>query len=177
MEDNTSAPEPGSDRLGPKRLQEQMERAREACLRLLGYRARSRRELSERLRRKGFDERVIGAVIENLEGVGLVDDEGFARAWVQERMANNPRGALGLRWELRGKGVEEELIRQVLAQEVGSERELEAALKVAATYAPRSGQEARACSQRLARALRRRGFSFEVIEEVLARVREETEMR
>jgi len=138
----------------------------------LDYRARSRCELHDRLRRKGFDERVITATLEELQAAGLVDDEGFARAWVRERLASNPRGSLGLRWELRGKGVDEELIQRVLAEEMGRGRELEAARQVAACHAPRSGEDESACRARLLRALRRRGFTFEVIEAALAQRRE-----
>ena len=148
-----------------------MERAREACLRLLDYRARSRGELRDRLRRKGFDQRVIDAALVELEAAGLVDDEGFARAWVQERLAHSPRGALKMRWELRGKGVAEELIQRTLAEEMGHERELEAALRAASRYAPRPGEDDTARSRRLAQALKRRGFTFDVIETVLARAR------
>jgi regulatory protein len=148
-----------------------VERAREACLSLLDYRARSRGELRDRLRRKGFDQRVIDTALAELEAAGLVDDEGFARAWVQERLARSPRGSLKMRWELRGKGVEEELIQRALAEEMGHERELEAALSVASRYAPRPGEDDTARSRRLAQALKRRGFTFDVIETVLARVR------
>ncbi len=147
----------------------EVERARQVCLRLLGYRARSRDELGTRLRRKGFDERVIGVALGELEAQGLVDDESFARAWVQQRTASNPRGALGLRWELRSKGVAEELIRRAVAEEMGAERELEAAARVAARYAHSAEGDESACRRRLVQALCRRGFSLEVIEEVLAR--------
>ena len=150
---------------------QEVERAREVCLRLLGYRARSRRELVERLARKGFAEPVIAAAIEELESAGLVNDVGFARAWVQERLANNPRGSLGVRWELRRKGVEERIIQQTLEEQMGEERELEAALRVAAKYAPRPGDDEAACLKRLAGALKRRGFTFDVIDAAIARAR------
>jgi len=160
------------ERLTKEPPQPEVERAREACLRLLSYRARSRRELAERLERKGFDDGVIHAAVGELEAAGLVDDEEFARSWVRERLANNPRGSRGMRWELRSKGVKEEVIQRTLEQEVSAERELEAALRVAATYVTRSSEDEPARLRRLAGALRRRGFAFEVIETVLARVRQ-----
>jgi len=151
--------------------QREVERAREICLRLLGYRARSRRELAERLERKGFAPEVIRAAVGRLETAGLVDDDAFARSWVQERLANSPRGSLGMRWELRRKGVDEEIIQRALAVEMSAERELEAAVRIAAKYVPRRGEDERARFRRLAGALRRRGFTFEVIEAAVARSR------
>lgn len=151
----------------------EVDRAREACLRLLGYRARSRRELVERLTRKGFVEAVIAAAVAELETAGLVDDQAFARAWVRERLTNSPRGSMGVRWELRRKGVRDDIIERTLEQEMGEERELAAALQVAARYRPRSGEDGTACLRRLVGALKRRGFSFDVIDEVLARARKD----
>jgi len=147
----------------------EIERAREACLRLLGYRPRSRRELAERLERKGFAQPAIAAAVAELESSGLVNDDEFARAWVQERLANRPRGSLVVRRELRRKGVEERIIQRALEEHMGEERELEAALRVAARYAPRPGDDEAACLKRLAGALKRRGFTFDVIEAALAR--------
>ena len=62
------------------------EKAREAALRLLAVRARSEGELDDRLKRKGFDERTSAEVVAALKRVGLVDDEDFARAWVDEKL-------------------------------------------------------------------------------------------
>lgn len=150
---------------------QETDRAREAALRLLEYRVRSRRELAERLARRGFAEPVIAAAVRELESAGLVNDVEFARAWVHARMANNPRGSLVMRWELRRKGVEETIIQRTLEQEMGEERELEAALKVAARYAPRPGEDDSVRMKRLVGALKRRGFAFDVIDAVLARAR------
>ncbi|UCH33315.1 MAG: regulatory protein RecX [Armatimonadota bacterium] len=139
----------------------------------MGYRARSRWELAERLARKGFAEPVIRAAVDALEMAGLVDDEAFARAWMRERLANNPRGSLVVRWELRRKGVDEEIIQRAIEEEMGVERELDAALRVAARYAARPGEDEAGSLRRLAAALRRRGFTFEVIDAALARARRE----
>jgi regulatory protein len=151
--------------------QREVDRAREAALRLLDYRARSRRELAERLARKGFAPPVIAAATTQLESAGLVNDVEFARAWVHARMASNPRGAALIRWELRRKGVEESIIERTLTQEMGEERELEAALSVASRYAPRPGEDDSVRTRRLVGALRRRGFALDVIVAALARAR------
>ncbi|UGT63530.1 recombination regulator RecX [Nocardia asteroides] len=82
-----------------------VEQAKEACLRLLAVRARSRAELVQRLSAKGFDAEVTAAAVDRLAEVGLVDDAAFAEQWVQARHTFSGRGRAALAQELRRKGV------------------------------------------------------------------------
>jgi len=77
-------------------------KVREAALRLLAVRARSAGELSDHLRRKGFREESTAAVIASLSEVGLVDDEAFAIAWVDEKVRLRPTGPRRLTQEVSG---------------------------------------------------------------------------
>ncbi|WP_432278294.1 recombination regulator RecX [Nocardia carnea] len=85
-----------------------LEQAKEACLRLLAVRARSRAELTQRLSAKGFAADVIGQAIDRLAEVGLVDDAEFARQWVRQRHSFSGKGRQALAQELRRKGVASE---------------------------------------------------------------------
>jgi regulatory protein len=85
-------------------------RAHEAALRLLGYRARSQAELGQRLLQRGFAANVVASELERLSAAGLLDDEAFAAAWVEERSRLSPRGTHALRRELRQRGVSREII-------------------------------------------------------------------
>jgi regulatory protein len=87
---------------------------REAALRLLAHRARSRRELETRLRRKDFPGRLIREVADELTHLGYLDDAAFARAWVADRLRLRPRGRRALAAELRKKGVAGALIEAAL---------------------------------------------------------------
>jgi regulatory protein len=81
-------------------------RAREAALALLAYRARSAAELRRRLLRKEFPADIIEQVVAELGERGHVDDAGFARAFVRDRLgAGRPRGRGRLVQELRARGV------------------------------------------------------------------------
>jgi regulatory protein len=100
------------DVLDPERLAE-LERedevivAREAALRLLSHRARSRAELRRRLERKEIRAHIIDDTMRWLEERGYVDDAAFAESFVRDRLRLRPRGRGGLIRELRGKGVAE----------------------------------------------------------------------
>src|SRR5690606_35758700 len=82
-----------------------VEQAKEACLRLLAVRARSRAELTRRLAAKGYTAEVADAALDRLAEVGLVDDAAFAEQWVTARHTYSGKGRQALAQELRRKGV------------------------------------------------------------------------
>ena len=150
------------------------ETARDKCLRLLGLRARSSAELRLRLRTEGFPDSVVDSVLSDLESAKLVDDEEFARAWVASRQASSPAGRQKLRWELRRKGIAEELIRQVVEDGIDDEAELKHAVALARRRTGGERPDAKA-QTRLRRWLLARGFEFATVDTVLRRISERDE--
>jgi regulatory protein len=153
------------------RAEESDEKIREAALRLLSVRARSRGELLDRLRRKGFDDDAVRVVIESLSAVGLVDDEAFARAWADERARLRPVGPRRLARELVGKRVSAELAARVTDEVFSGQTELELARKALAPKIRaglrRAGEDDRSRRRRLYAFLVRRGFSYEIAARVI----------
>ena len=142
------------------------EAAREKCLRLLERRARSAAELRQRLKEAGFEQNTIDSVLGNLERAGLVYDAEFARAWVASRAASGAAGRHKLRWELRRKGIAEELVRQSVDEAVDDATELKQALDLARRRL--RGQTADVPALvRLRRLLLGRGYGFGTVEEVV----------
>ncbi|WP_425296573.1 recombination regulator RecX [Nocardia abscessus] len=82
-----------------------VEQAKEACLRLLAVRARSRAELAQRLAAKGYSAEVSEQALDRLTDVGLIDDAAFAEQWVHSRHTFSGKGKQALAQELRRKGV------------------------------------------------------------------------
>jgi regulatory protein len=148
------------------RADETGEKIREAALRLLAVRARSRGELADRLKGKGFEADAVTEVIESLAMVGLVDDEAFARAWADERARLRPVGPMRLVRELVEKRVSRELAARVAGEVFSGSTELELARRALAprmrTSRAREGEDARSRRRRLYAFLLRRGFSHEV---------------
>lgn len=140
-------------------------RAREAALRLLGARPRSTAELRARLRREGVPVESATSVITDLTRAGYLDDLEFARAWVRNRLAVRPCGALRLRSELRGKGVAASLIEQAIREVYGEEEAAVAQEAANAAGGPaETGEErrARALAERRLRAYTRLGWDVRV---------------
>ena len=89
-------------------------RAYHNALRWLGYRPRSQLEIERYLRQKGYAAAAIEAAMARLVAKRYVDDEAFARSWLNHRERLRPRGVRGLAHELRQKGIEREMIDDVL---------------------------------------------------------------
>ena len=93
------------DEIAALRLADEVERAREKALNYLSYRPRSEAELRSHLLEGDFAEATVDEVLHRLREVGLVDDEAFARYWVDNRARFRPRGKRMLVQELRQKDV------------------------------------------------------------------------
>lgn len=99
---------------------EAVQRATEACLRLLAVRARSEHELRLALARKGCPERVVDAALEALRGYGYVDDARFARERAASLLGRGRLGPGGVLQRLRAHGLGEEAAREALAEAGGA---------------------------------------------------------
>jgi regulatory protein len=79
--------------------------AKDRALRLLAVRDRSRRELERRLRQAGFEAEDVEQALEALAGAGLIDDERFASAVVEQAERGRPAGRRAVMGSLLSKGV------------------------------------------------------------------------
>lgn len=145
---------------------DEIEVAHEAALRFLSYRPRSTDEVRRRLNGK-FDEQSIARVIERLQQAGLLDDEAFARYWVENRQQFGPRSIKALRHELRQKGVPDAAIAAALAELDEEEAAYQAASRQARRYAHADQQTFR---KRLGDFLVRRGFGYGTARNVVNRL-------
>jgi regulatory protein len=141
---------------------EQRVAAHDAALRLLSHRARSETEMRTRLAMRGIEPGAIEDEIERLQRAGLLDDEKFARAWVEDRKRIAPRGRRMLRYELLGRGIEPESVenatRDIDDRETATELARARARKTTTT-------DFGAFFSKVGGFLRRRGFDYEVAAE------------
>lgn len=148
---------------------EEIERARLVAVSLLSVRPRSRRELSDRLTRKGAPAEVVARVVEEMARRGYIDDDAFARYWVENCQANRPRGQRALVAELRAKGVAADAIEAAVAPTVGDE---EGSALVLARRRARTLREPdpRRFRQRLGAFLQRKGYGYDTVRTVVQTV-------
>ncbi len=88
----------------------------EAAGRFLEARSRSVGEVRRRLGTAGYRPDLVEGAIAKLIEFGVLDDEAFARAWVESRDRARPRGERAIREELRIKGIDRGVADLVLAE-------------------------------------------------------------
>ncbi|HIX80218.1 MAG TPA: recombination regulator RecX [Candidatus Corynebacterium faecipullorum] len=141
---------------------------RSRALGLLDQRARSRKELRDRLVAADFESEVVDAVVDDLAEAGLVDDEAFAKEWVRQRHARRGKSARALNLELKEKGVEAADRATALAQ-ITEESEEAVARQVAEKKArtlkrvPADRHERDKLLRRIVGTLARRGYNQELV--------------
>jgi regulatory protein len=89
--------------------EEAWKRAKEVCFDLLAARPRTKEELRQALRRKGFDEELRETLLAKLDNAKLVDDAAFAEQWVRSRHTYQGLARSALVAELKRKGVDGEV--------------------------------------------------------------------
>jgi len=127
---------------------------------LLAVRQRSRGELERRLVQAGFDHDEVGAELERLERVGLLDDEAFAKAVVESRMGTRGESRRVVAMHLARAGVASDVAADALADV--PETDEDRAVRLAESKARRlTGLEPQVAFQRLYGFLARRGYGPE----------------
>ncbi len=143
-------------------------RAKGYAYRLLSYRQRSAKEINERLKKRGFSAQIIKKTVGYLSGLNYLNDENFARVWIQSKLQSSPVGWPLLRYQLRQKGIAEQITEKALSETAGQYDEYEAVRRLAASRRKRyKGLEPMKIKRRLYGYLRRRGFSQEAILEAI----------
>jgi regulatory protein len=147
--------------------EDSLERAYQQAMLFLSYRARSEKEIRQNLLKHELPEEVIEETLERLRKAGLVNDNEFARAWVENRNTFRPRSKKALAIELRQKGLDNEAIQvslstvdeEALAYETASKRAIR--LK---------GLERNDFRKKLSEFLVRRGFSYSIAASTVSKI-------
>jgi regulatory protein len=148
----------------------------EAAARFLEARSRSVAEVRRRLTGVGYRPDLVDGAIGRMTELGMLDDEAFARAWVESRDRARPRGERAIREELRQKGIEREVVDRILEerQEGSGERapDLVAAERLLARHARSLARvvDPRQRRQRAYALLARNGFDPETCARIAAQV-------
>lgn len=136
----------------------------------LAPRAKSKGELFAHLKKRGIADEVANVVLYKLQEQGLVNDEEFARAWSQSCQRRKKLSKRVIASELRGKGVDDEIIAKVTS-EIDDRLEYSIALDLALRkFRPISHLDPALIRRRVHGALARRGFSLGLISEVMREI-------
>ncbi len=132
------------------------------ALRYAAIRNHSQWEMEQYLKRKNISEDQSQVILGRLGDLGFIDDQNFARSWVENRRLLKPVSKRRLVQELRQKHVGNEIIKETLEQDDSSEVEVLKTL-----IAKKRQQTSYRDNQKLMGYLSRQGFSYEDIKRVL----------
>ena len=127
----------------------------------IGTRMHSKRELYEKLLKKGYEKRVIMTALDKLEEYHYVDDILFAKLYAEQ---NKKYSKKMLENKLMQKGVSADIIHQIIGDD-SDFQEIELCKKQAEKYAKSKDLSKEGTVQKLYASLARKGFSFDVIKQ------------
>lgn len=146
---------------------------RYALDRAVGYlaaRARSKREIEQKLMQAGYRPCTVKMVLYKLEREHLLDDADFARQWVESRSLHQ-LGRNRIAQELRRKGISQEEAEEAL-DAIDDEDQMTGAIKLAERAVARikPGEDPRKAANRIYAMLSRRGYSWDIAKEAVSQV-------
>lgn len=148
-----------------------VEVAKQILLRQLESSAKSRHQLSQVLARRAVPPDAAEVALDRFTELGYIDDAAFARAWVESRRRTRGLAGPALRRELREKGIDVELIEQVLADSDDDAERAAAATLVDKKLRSMRGVDEPTATRRLVSMLARKGYSsglaYSVVREAL----------
>jgi regulatory protein len=154
--------------------------ARTILLDALTGQARSRKELREKLAKKDVPDELAERLLDRFTEVGLVNDEAFARSWVDSRQRSRGLARRALAQELRRKGVDDETARTALDDLDPSQEEDAARQLVRKKLRSLRGVDHATATRRLAGVLARKGYpaglAFRVVREELGVAEADSDM-
>lgn len=139
-------------------------KAKNACYRLLSYRSRSSGEIKDYLVRKKYEPDTIDRVINYLTSKAFLNDEEFAKQWIENRISNKKASIRQIKLELRQKKVDSEIVNKIFENEDVDEVELIKQLIEKKRTQPKYKDDLK-----LMQFLARRGFSYDKILTALGR--------
>ncbi len=146
-----------------------LRQAKDQAMRYLANRPHSRKELFQKMYRKGYRKAVIDQALDQLEKLDLVNDQAFARLFIQDQIKRGGVSRSLLRHKLLEKGIARELIQQLLDELLPPEKEQELAREAAEKYQrTHPNLSGKALREKQVQHLQRLGFPWEQIRMVVS---------
>jgi regulatory protein len=151
--------------------QDTVRKAFGTAIQYLAIRMRSEKEVRDYLKQKEIDDSVIQEVLHRLYNHKYLDDEEFALAFARTQINTTDKGPRVIKEELKEKGISEPIIEKVL-EEFTIEMQFTKVLHLSNKALKKKRNDSQYLfEQKLKQALNRKGYSFSIIDEVLAEIK------
>ncbi len=91
-------------------------KARDTAVKYLSFKARTKNEVAAKLAEKDFTEDIIDKVIALLEKYNYIDDYSYAGSFLRDKFNINGFGTERIKYELKQRGISEEIIEKVVEE-------------------------------------------------------------
>lgn len=148
-----------------------LQKAKNYAFLLLKFRLRSENELRQRFEKKKFNTQIIERTLSFLKDKGFIDDKYFAKIWTESRV-KRPLGIRRLKQELIIKGIDKAIIDSQINEIKKDYPEEEIVASIAKDRLNKlKGYDPQKARRRVYAYLLRRGFSPEVVINVLTQIK------
>ncbi len=162
-----------NDEITPKQAEEIKTRdeigfGKRVAYRFLNYKQRSEKEVRKKLKEKKLSDGSIDIVISSLKDLKYINDESYAKSYLQSKILRKPEGKRVLKMKLADKGIPKEIAENILSEQYPPETETEKAAELLRKYEKKVRAKTPAeKKQKCFRFLLSKGFDFDTINEVL----------
>jgi regulatory protein len=152
--------------------QDTVRKAVGTAIQYLAIRMRSEKEVRDYLKQKEIEDSVIQEVIHRLYGLKYLNEEEFALAFVRTQMNTTDKGPNVVKLELIEKGINETIVKKVMT-EFAYDLQLSKVIHLCQKAQKKQRKDSTYLfEQKLKQALSRKGYSFSIIDEAMAEMKE-----
>ncbi len=144
----------------------EFQKAYDKIVRFANLRPRSKKEINDWLRKYRVHKSIHKDLFNRLKRLDMLDDRKFAQWWVDQRLSFRPRGKRALFAELRQKGIDRDLIKEVLDETKVDEEKIALNLLKKRNYRWKNLNKLEA-RKKMGEFLARKGFNWEIIKQTI----------
>jgi len=141
-------------------------------LHFLSFRPRSEKEVRDYLLKHKAGLETTEKIINKLKEYKFIDDEEFTRWWIEQRTILKPKASRIIKFELKQKGIDRQLIDSFFEDNKDSTADFTKALKLAERKMSRYAkiEDKRKVYEKMGRFLASKGFNWDTIKAVIDQI-------
>jgi regulatory protein len=134
------------------------------ALNYLNYKQRTEKEIRKKLKEKKISEKSTDKIISILKDLKFLNDDQYAKMYLEEKLANNPKGKRVIAMKLAEKGISKEVINNVIDSKYSEDTEIKKAKELLSKYLKKVRAKSESDKrQKCYRYLLSRGFDYEIV--------------
>lgn len=143
-------------------------KAKDKAYKFLGYKARSEKEVRDKLTKENYPQEIIDRIIELFKHYNYINDENYTKAYINNRIKFKPQAKRMLKYELAQKGIDSDTIENIIDSSNIDETDI--AINLLQKKLKNKKDIDQKEKQRIYNYMLRRGFDYETINKAFKEV-------